>query len=160
MFVNKPFIISVAHNSKSKCCCNEKPSTYYFYVKTTVSADFQIYISVPLMSIQLDLLFMFTSNFTSYLNLQSCFCVWISVSVCIHRINPIHVKKQSPELFYKKCVPEKFHEIHRKTSVPESLFLKNVADLSEILKNTFSQNTYGWMLLYFIVLFLLFLNST
>ena len=40
--------ISGAHNSKSKCCYNAKPSAYYFYVRTKISVDFQICISVPL----------------------------------------------------------------------------------------------------------------
>ena len=38
--------ISGAHNSKSKCYFNAKPSAYYFYVKTKISVDFQIFISV------------------------------------------------------------------------------------------------------------------
>ena len=37
------------HNSKSKCCYNAKPLAYYFCVKTKMSVDFQICISVPLM---------------------------------------------------------------------------------------------------------------
>ena len=41
-------IISRAHISKSKRCFNVKSSTYYFYIKTRISADFQIWISVPL----------------------------------------------------------------------------------------------------------------
>ena len=40
-------IISRAHISKSKRCFNVKSSTY-FYIKTRISADFQIWISVPL----------------------------------------------------------------------------------------------------------------
>ena len=35
-------IISRAHISKSKRCFNVKSSTYYFYIKTRISADFQI----------------------------------------------------------------------------------------------------------------------
>ena len=31
-----------------KCCYNAKPSAYFFYVKTKMSVDFQICISVPL----------------------------------------------------------------------------------------------------------------
>ena len=38
--------ISGAHNSKSKCYFNAKPSAYYFYVKTKISVDFQICTSV------------------------------------------------------------------------------------------------------------------
>ena len=41
-------IISGAHNAKSKCCYDAKPSAYYFQVKTKISVDFQICISVPL----------------------------------------------------------------------------------------------------------------
>ena len=37
-----------AHISKSKQYYTEKPSAYYFYVKTKVLIDFHIYISVPL----------------------------------------------------------------------------------------------------------------
>ena len=48
MFVNKHFIILGVHISKSKRCDNAKPSTYYFYVKTKLSVDFRICISVPL----------------------------------------------------------------------------------------------------------------
>ena len=40
--------ISGAHNSKSKCCFNAKPSSYHFYVKMKISVHFQICISVPL----------------------------------------------------------------------------------------------------------------
>ena len=49
MFVNKHFIyISGVYNSKSKLFYNAEPSAYYFYVKTIISVDFQIYISAPL----------------------------------------------------------------------------------------------------------------
>ena len=49
MFVNKPFTyLSRALISKSKRCFNLKSSTYYFHIKTKISADFQICISVPL----------------------------------------------------------------------------------------------------------------
>ena len=41
-------ISRVAHNSKIKCCYNAKPSAYYFYLKTKISVDFQICISVHL----------------------------------------------------------------------------------------------------------------
>ena len=40
--------ISLTHSSKSKCYFKAKPSAYYFYVKTKITADFQICISVPL----------------------------------------------------------------------------------------------------------------
>ena len=36
------------HNSKRKLFYNAKTSAYYFYVKTIISVDFQICISVPL----------------------------------------------------------------------------------------------------------------
>ena len=48
MFVNKHFILSNTHNSKSKWCDNAKLLEYYFYVKKKMSVDFQICISVPL----------------------------------------------------------------------------------------------------------------
>ena len=32
------------------------------------------------------------------------------------------VQKQPPEVFYKKTCSQKFHKIHRKTPVPESVF--------------------------------------
>ena len=41
--------ISGAHYSKSKWCYNAKPSTSYFYVRTKISVNFQIYISVRLL---------------------------------------------------------------------------------------------------------------
>ena len=41
-------IISGAHNAKSKCCYDAKPSAYYFQVKTKISVDFQICISLSL----------------------------------------------------------------------------------------------------------------
>ena len=48
MFVNK---ISRAHFSKCKRCFNVKSSTYYYFlVKTNILADFQVCISVPLIS--------------------------------------------------------------------------------------------------------------
>ena len=34
--------ISGAHNSKSKCCYNAKPSAYYFYLKTKISASSEV----------------------------------------------------------------------------------------------------------------------
>ena len=34
------------------------------------------------------------------------------------------VQKQPPEMFYKKRCSEKYHKIHRKAPVPESLFNK------------------------------------
>ena len=48
IFVNKHFIYLAAHNSTCKYCYNAKPSADYFYVKTKISIDFQICISVPL----------------------------------------------------------------------------------------------------------------
>ena len=49
MFVNKSFTyLSRALISESKRCFNLKSSTYYFHIKTKISADFQICISVPL----------------------------------------------------------------------------------------------------------------
>ena len=42
--------ISSAHISKSKRYVNVKSSKYYFQMKTKILADFQIYISVPLIS--------------------------------------------------------------------------------------------------------------
>ena len=47
MFVNI-LHISGAHISESKRCYNVIPSVHYFYVKTNMLADFQIWISVPL----------------------------------------------------------------------------------------------------------------
>ena len=41
------YILEV-HNLKSKCCYDAKLLAYYFYMKTKISADFQICISVPL----------------------------------------------------------------------------------------------------------------
>ena len=38
--------------SKSKRSYNTKPSVYYFYVKTKISLEFYIYISVPLTFLQ------------------------------------------------------------------------------------------------------------
>ena len=46
MFVNKN--ISRMHISKRKRCFSGKSSTFYFLVKTTALADFQICISVPI----------------------------------------------------------------------------------------------------------------
>ena len=48
IFVNKHFIYLAAHNSTCKYCYNAKLSADYFYVKTKISIDFQICISVPL----------------------------------------------------------------------------------------------------------------
>ena len=45
MFVNKPLIYL---GCASLCCYNAKPLTYYFYVKTKTSVDFQNCINVPL----------------------------------------------------------------------------------------------------------------
>ena len=44
--------ISGADNSKSKCCCNAKHLAYYFCVKTKISVDFQIRISVLLSTLE------------------------------------------------------------------------------------------------------------
>ena len=49
MFVNKHFTNTGAYISKSKRCQNGKPSAYYFHIKTKISLDFHICISVPLM---------------------------------------------------------------------------------------------------------------
>ena len=48
MFVNKLFTYPRVHISKNKRCFNMKSSTYYFYMKTKILADFQICDSVPL----------------------------------------------------------------------------------------------------------------
>ena len=46
MFVNKHFMYLVCVYRKSKCCYNERPLAYYFYVETKISGDFHVYISV------------------------------------------------------------------------------------------------------------------
>ena len=46
--------ISGVRNSKSNCYYNAKPSAYYFHVKTKISVDFHICISVPLMWLNKD----------------------------------------------------------------------------------------------------------
>ena len=49
MFVNKLFTyVMSAHLKKEKKCFNIKSSTYCFYMKTKIFADFQVCISVPL----------------------------------------------------------------------------------------------------------------
>ena len=48
MFVNKHFIYLRCIISESKQCYNPKSLTYYLYVKTKISVDFHICISVPL----------------------------------------------------------------------------------------------------------------
>ena len=48
MLINKHFINKGAYNSESKRCKNPKPSEYSFYVRTKISLDFHICISVPL----------------------------------------------------------------------------------------------------------------
>ena len=50
MFVNKHFTNTGSYISKCKQCQNEKPSAYYFNVKTKISLDFHICISVPLIA--------------------------------------------------------------------------------------------------------------
>ena len=61
MFVNKTSLhISHVYISESKKCCNAILSVYYFYVKTKMSADFQIcivYLSVYLKCVLLKLKF-------------------------------------------------------------------------------------------------------
>ena len=47
MFVNKHFIITGVYISKIKRCYNSKLSAYYFQVKTKISVEFHICISVP-----------------------------------------------------------------------------------------------------------------
>ena len=79
--------------------------------------------------------------------------------------------KQPPEVFYNKSRSQKFHKIHRKTPVPESLFFNKVAGLrpatllkkklwhscfpvnfAEFLRAPFLQNTSGRLLLRFTML--------
>ena len=48
IFVNKNFVNKGAYISKSKRCCNAKPSVFYFYMMTKIPLDFCICISVPL----------------------------------------------------------------------------------------------------------------
>ena len=48
MFVNKLFTYLTCADLKSKRCFNVKSSTYNFHMKKKISADFEIYISVPL----------------------------------------------------------------------------------------------------------------
>ena len=48
MFVNK--LLAYLTCEKRKRCLNVKSSTYYFDVKTNILADFQICLSVPLIS--------------------------------------------------------------------------------------------------------------
>ena len=48
MCVNKHFTHLGSAYLKSKRCYNVIPSVHYFYVKANMLADFQIWISVPL----------------------------------------------------------------------------------------------------------------
>ena len=43
--------ISGAYTSKSKRCYYVKPSDYFFYVKTKITVEFHICISVPLSAV-------------------------------------------------------------------------------------------------------------
>ena len=49
IFVNKHFINKGEYISKSKRCYNAKPSAYYFYMRTNITLNFCICISIPLM---------------------------------------------------------------------------------------------------------------
>ena len=71
MFVIKHFIFSGAHNSKSRCCYTAKLSTYYFYVKTKISIDFENCISVPLITA------------IDFLNVK-IFCLELFQATCTH----------------------------------------------------------------------------
>ena len=53
--------------------------------------------------------------------LVSCEFYEIFKSIFFYRA-PLVVHKHPPEVFYKKRCSQKFHNIHRKTTVPESLF--------------------------------------
>ena len=46
-FQTNTLFISGTRISNSHRCYHAKPSAYYFHVKTKISVDFQIYISVP-----------------------------------------------------------------------------------------------------------------
>ena len=48
MFINKHFINTGTHISKSKRCYNVKPSACYFYMRTNIPLNFRICIDVPL----------------------------------------------------------------------------------------------------------------
>ena len=48
IFVNKHFINKGVYISKSKRCCNVKPSAYYFYTRTKIPLSFCICVSAPL----------------------------------------------------------------------------------------------------------------
>ena len=62
-------------------------------------------------------------------------------------------QKQPPDVFLKKRCSEKFRKIHRKTPVPESLFLIKLlarcfpVTFTKFLRTPFSQNTSGRLLL-------------
>ena len=47
MFVKNLSYISGAHISKSKQCCNAKPSGYYLNVTKKILVDFHVCISAP-----------------------------------------------------------------------------------------------------------------
>ena len=49
MFLNKHFINTDVYISKSEWFYNVKPSTYFFYMRTKISLNVHICISVPLM---------------------------------------------------------------------------------------------------------------
>ena len=46
---------------------------------------------------------------------------------------PVIIQKQQPEVFYRKNCSEEFRNLHRKTSVMESLF--NFNNVVEFFKN-------------------------
>ena len=54
--------------------------------------------------------------------IKQIFVLWICFNGWVSPENFNKQKKEPLELFYKKRCSQKFHKIHRKTPVPESLF--------------------------------------
>ena len=55
--------------------------------------------------------------------------------------------KEPSEGFFKKDVMTKFRKIHKKTSVPESLFCCSLVSFAEFVRKPFLQNSAGRLIL-------------
>ena len=125
--------ISLTHSSKSKCYFKAKPSAYYFYVKTKITADFQICISVPL-----------TLNTCTEAVARRC-----SIKGFVSgRIGKIHRKTPVPEpLFWWSCRPQPAALLKRRLWHRPATFKKDILaqvfshELCQILKEAFFYRT-------------------
>ena len=109
MFVNKPFTYIMYACIKSKRCFNVKSSTYHFYTKKEILADFQICISVPL-------------KISQYSQEKTCAGISLLIKIWSFRVPALLKRDSNTSVFCElwEIFKNTYFEEHLRTAASES----------------------------------------